>query len=100
MLPAPDAVLYLLAVQNSTSLVLAWCPPRNPNGVILAYEVSYNNSVAINTTDTSTTLVIPLPHGTIVSDVSVRAYTSAGPGDGRNVPTLNSCELMSIIKIV
>jgi hypothetical protein len=65
-------------------IVLTWSAPREPNGVILSYEVAYRvndgNRVMINTTNVSTTFIIPLTPQTRVSDVTVSAYTSSGQG--------------------
>ena len=73
-----------MAVARFTSIVITWGPPQEPNGVIIAYEVTYrvnsSDPIAVNTTDISTTLTLTLALGTNVSDISVRAYTSIGPG--------------------
>ena len=78
-------VSNLMAKSNLTSLVLSWSPPEEANGVIIAYEVTYrvNNSnlTSVNTTSISTTLTIQLTPNTNISDISVRAYTSVGPGN-------------------
>lgn len=100
MSPVPGNVSNLMAEPSPTSIYLAWCPPRYPNGVIIAYEVSYtvNNSSTITNT-TRTMLVIVLPLNTYVSDISVRAYTNVGPGNAtmhHDVSTLNSCEFMIV----
>ncbi len=76
-----------------TSVVLTWSPPREPNGVIIAYEVTYSVNSSepsiVNTTDVTTTLVLRLAQSTKVSNISVRAYTSVGPGNF--LITLNVC---------
>ena len=90
----------LMAEPNTTFIVLTWSPPQYPNGDIIAYEVSYtveNNFTTKNTTNTSM-IIDRLPHGTIVSNISVRAYNSAGPGKSfvfhGNVSTLSPSEFM------
>ena len=64
--------------------MITWGPPQEPNGVIIAYEVTYrvngSDPTADNTTAISTTLTSTLALSTNVSDISVRAYTSIGPG--------------------
>ncbi len=81
----PGAVSNLAAESRFTSIVLTWSPPHEPNGVIIAYEVTYRvndtNSATINTTDISTTHTLELCLNTRVSGISVRAYTSVGPGN-------------------
>ncbi len=70
---------------NFTLVLLTWSPPQGPNGVIIAYEVTYtvNSSEPseMNTTDVTTVLTLTLAFSTEVSNISVRAYTSVGPGD-------------------
>ena len=77
-------MLNLTAVVKASSVVLTWSPPQEPNGVIIAYEVSYsvnNNSTTINTTGINTMLVIEVQPSTTVAHISVLAYTSIGPGN-------------------
>ena len=93
-----------------TSVVLTWSAPREPNGVIIRYEVTYrvdssSDIVAINTTDLSTTLTISslTPHSR-VSNISVSAYTRAGRGEAaalEDVTTLDRPrELIKSIKLL
>ncbi len=81
----PGVVSSLTAEPRLTSIVFTWSPPQEPNGVIIAYEVTYRvndtNSTTINTTDISTTHTLELALNTRVSGISVRAYTSVGPGN-------------------
>ena len=74
----------LTAEARFTSIVLTWSPPQEPNGVIIAYEVTYrvnaSNITTVNT-NTNTTLTLELSLDTNVSDISVRAYTIVGPGN-------------------
>ena len=87
-----------------TSVVLTWAPPQEPNGVIIAYDVSYmvngSNPIHINTLGTTTTITLELALDTRVSDISVRAYTSIGPGNAtmhRDVFTQRQRELCNSI---
>ena len=84
-------MLDLVGQAMPTSIVLTWRPPQEPNGVIIAYEVTYvincERSNVVNITDGSTALTLELAPNTRVSYISVRAYTSVGPG---NITTLQS----------
>ncbi len=66
-----------------TSVLLTWSPPQEPNGVIIAYEVTYsvNSSELSIINTTNTTHILRLALSTNVSNISVRAYTSVGPGN-------------------
>ena len=58
---APGPVSALMAQQKSTSIVLTWSAPQEPNGVIISYEATYRvNDITIvtNTTASSTTFTI------------------------------------------
>lgn len=77
-----------MAYPRFISLELTWNPPQLPNGIIIAYMVTYvlnaegpdSVSIAMNVTD-GTTLVVPdLLPWTKVSDISITPYTSAGKG--------------------
>ena len=68
-----------------TTLVFVWDPPQEPNGILLAYELTYRANggdlITQNSSDVDTTiLTLNLAPSTTVSDISVRAYTSVGPG--------------------
>ena len=69
----------------SESVVFEWNPPQEPNGIIIAYQLTYrvrgSHNMERNFTGGDTMFTLNLPPGTVVSDISVRAYTSAGPGD-------------------
>ena len=74
----------LLAIPGSSQVAISWSPPSEPNGVIITYELQFNNSVVldkinINTSDTHHTLR-DLPPNSVVT-FSVRAYTIIGPGE-------------------
>ena len=80
----------LTALPETTSIDLTWSAPQEPNGVIISYEVNYRvsggNLVTTNTTDLSTTFSIsPLTPQTTVSNISVSAYTSIGPGEAATI---------------
>ena len=71
---------------NSTALAVSWdsVPEQSQNGIIIMYEVMYEpqkmfaEAGSINTTDMAVTLSNLQEH--VAYNVSVRAYTSAGPG--------------------
>ena len=81
----PGPVIDLTAEVRLISIVLTWTAPQEPNGVIIAYEVTYTvnevNITVANTSDISTTFTMELVPGTNISDISVRAYTVTGPGN-------------------
>ncbi|XP_055973610.1 phosphatidylinositol phosphatase PTPRQ [Sorex fumeus] len=60
---------------------LKWSPPEKPNGVIIAYEVLYQNTDALFAWNSSTTDIIlrDLKPYTLYN-ISVRSYTRVGPG--------------------
>ena len=73
--------------------MLTWNPPPVPNGVIIAYEITYRSGseglTTVNTTDVSIVFATPeLLPGTNVSGISVRAYTSIGPGEAAMHPSV------------
>ena len=80
---APGPVFNLTAKNRFTSVALNWGVPQIPNGVIISYEVTYRVGngylVTMNTTELSFTTSEVAPE-TMVSDISVRAFTSAGRG--------------------
>ena len=85
LLTVPGLVSELTASPEVTSVVLTWSVPQEPNGIIIAYEVTYSiNGSAItvvNSTNGASTLTIPsLPPNTNISSISVSAYTSIGRG--------------------
>ena len=76
----------LTAGPKFISLILEWEIPREPNGNIIAYEVTYRvgntNRVTRNITDLNTRFEIPdVPTQTTVSEITVTAYTSVGRGE-------------------
>ena len=79
----PGAVSNLKGEPKFISIVLTWSAPREPNGVIISYEVTYgvNDSTKANTTALSTAFTISsLTPGTGVPNITVSAYTSVGRG--------------------
>ena len=88
----PGVVSSLMVEPIFTSIVITWRPPQDPNGVIIAYEVTYrvndSNLTTINTTDITTTCTLAL--NTRVSGISVRAYTSIGPGNVATHPNVST----------
>ena len=91
MFVVPGVVSNIAAEARSTSIALTWNRPQEPNGDIIAYEVTYrvnnNSATTINATDICTALTIDLAPNTSVSDISVRTYTSIGPGSAIYVST-------------
>ena len=82
----PGPVSNLTVQPKFTSIDLTWSAPQEPNGVIISYEVTYrvtgSNLNTTNTTDLNTTFSISsLTPQTTVSNISVSAYTSIGPGE-------------------
>ena len=80
----------LTVLPKFTSIDLTWSTPQEPNGVIISYEVTFSvtgsNLVITNTTNLRTTFSISsLTPQTTVSDISVSAYTSIGPGEAATI---------------
>ena len=96
---APGPVSNLIATPKFTSIVLTWRPPRQPNGVIISYQVTYtinDNIVRVNTSALSTTFTIPsLTPQTRVSAITVYAYTKIGRGEPANLPPQTTFEAPS-----
>ena len=97
----PGPISNLTAHPTLTSIDLTWSAPLEPNGVIISYEVTYrvtgSNLVTTNTTDLSTTFSISsLTPQTTVSNISVSAYTSIGPGEAATIADQTTlCELLN-----
>ena len=76
---APGPVSALMAQPKSTSIVLTWSAPQEPNGVV-GYEVAY--IVTTNITALTTTFTIPsLTQRATVSNISVTAFNGFGRGE-------------------
>ena len=80
----PGAVSNFIAKLELFSVVFDWDPPQEPNGIVVAYELTYtvvsNDTMAQNLSTTFTELVVEFPPGTHVSDISIRAFNSVGAG--------------------
>ena len=81
-------------------IAISWEEPERPNGVIIAYEVSYHptadpQSVThVNTTNLATSLTVSgLQPGTELT-FTVRAYTRVGAGDSSTVTYTSSCKMI------
>ena len=83
-----------------SSVVLTWSPPQEPNGVIIAYQVTYrigdSRLVSVNTTDTTFTISL-MVRDTNLSTISIRPYTSVGPGAIRRAELLTAFDLREFI---
>ncbi len=105
---APGAVFNFTAEPILTSVLLTWSPPQEPNGVIIAYEVTYSvNGSKPNIMNTTNTIqILRLALNTEVSNISVRAYTSVGPGDASKYLSVftpedpTPCEFLAVILLV
>ena len=88
----PYPVGDLFASLNGIEINISWTLPLRPNGVNIAYEVSYrpedssDPETRLNTTDleTSFTTQSDLEEGTEFI-FSVRAYTRVGPGNTSSI---------------
>lgn len=83
---APGPVYNFKSEITEQSVVLSWEPPLEPNGVILIYEVTYSVNGSIPFVSNTTTgmrylTILSLPLGTVLSNISVTAYTSEGRGE-------------------
>ena len=95
----PGVVSNVMAYKSLSQINISWTPPLRPNGVIIAYEVSYRPTdssdpeTRLTTTDleTSFSTQSDLEEGTEFI-FSVRAYTRVGPGNTTSitVSTLSS----------
>ncbi len=76
-------VSNFVAELRFTKVLFDWDPPQDPNGIIVAYELTYRvNSDSPMTWNVSTTaFTLPVAPNTKVYDISIRAYTRMGPGD-------------------
>ena len=88
----PGVVSNVMAYTSLSQINISWTLPLRPNGVIIAYEVSYRPTdssdpeTRLNTTDleTSFTTQSYLEEGTEFI-FSVRAYTRVGPGNTSSI---------------
>lgn len=67
---------------SPSEMRLNWSPPEKPNGIIIAYEVLYQDADALFVKNTSTTNIVlsDLKPYTLYN-ISVRSYTRLGHGD-------------------
>lgn len=90
---APTSFPQNISISNvtSTTISITWLrlPPQERNGEILQYEVIYNpletfdgaiTSMAINTSNSTFSVVIRNLEENVNYSISLRAYTSAGEG--------------------
>lgn len=83
---APGPVVISLS-KTTFQTTISWSPPETPNGIIIAYEVSYlqtanpQNVTCINTTDQATNLSLHELQPETQYTFTVRAYTQAGAGE-------------------
>ena len=102
----PGPVIIISSIPCLLKVYISWTPPHTPNGVIIAYEVSYRSRdssqtvTRLNTTDlaTSFTTQSDLEVGTEFI-FSVTAYTRVGPGDtsSLNVSTLSKPRMFIVV---
>ena len=91
--PSPPLNVTVL-MKTSTSLLVSWLPPSMPNGVLISYEVYYTGESSLNPVPASfyhsLSSTISAPNTSLVLSnlvpysnytISVRAFTSAGPGE-------------------
>ena len=90
LLPAPGPV-SITSSKTFFQIVITWEKPERPNGVIVAYEVSYYQTAdaqhvtRMNTTDRATSLTLTnLQPGTELA-FTVRAYTQVGAGETNTI---------------
>ena len=91
----PGVVSNLVAIPALNFVYLTWCPPKQSNGLITSYQLTYtpNNETlhAVNTTDNQF-IISSLSPGTRVSGISATAFTSVGSGE---ISTVNDIATLS-----
>ena len=83
-----------VADKTSTTLLVTWLPPATPNGVLTSYEVYYKGVSSVNPVPASfyqpLSVTVSAPNTSLVLSglfpysnytITVRAFTSAGPGE-------------------
>jgi hypothetical protein len=83
-------VSNLTAEPQFTSVQLTWGAPEAPNGVITQYEIIYRVQTNITGAATTEFTIQSLMPNTMVSDISVTAFTSAGHGVVATTPDLTT----------
>ncbi|CAH7332029.1 Ptprq [Phodopus roborovskii] len=67
---------------SPSEMRLKWSPPEKPNGIIIAYEVLYQNADTLFIKNTSTTdIVLSDLKPYTLYNISVRSYTRVGHGN-------------------
>ena len=88
---SPVGLRVLDSLTSSQSLAVVWTEPLMPNGIIESYDVQYRGISTVNTVSSnfyqvqivsvnSTMAVLQSLVPFSVYNISVRAYTGAGPG--------------------
>ena len=106
----PGPVSNFTAKRNMSSILFDWGPPFEPNGILIVYQLTYtvtgSGTVIHNLTDIAATeLAVKFPQNITVSQISLRAYTSAGPGEASTtvdfvIPVLRKLALMVMLFMV
>ena len=90
---APGPVSNLTVGLKFTAVQISWGAPQMTNGVITQYEVTYRVSLTDPTDPATNFIIIPsLIPGTVVSDISVTAFTSPGRGVVSTTPDFTTPE--------
>ena len=87
-LKVPGQVSAVMVCASQSQVSLSWDPPLMPNGIIIAYEVSYR-PIASSEPETRVNTTALVTHFTTENNLeedtefffSVRAYTRVGPGN-------------------
>ena len=102
IVPGPVGAIMVSPSQSQVSL--SWDPPMMPNGIIIAYEVSYRPTASSESeTRVNTTALVThfITEDNLEEDTefffSVRAYTRVGPG---NTSSLNVSTLSNSSKVL
>ena len=103
-LQVPGPVQLVTSFASFFNITITWEEPAVPNGVIIAYEVSYrplNTSqpvTRLNTTELATSFTTPSDLEVETEFIfSVRAYTREGPGNATFITTSTLCKICSYI---
>ena len=85
-LAVPGLVDGITGTPYVSQVNLTWEPPLMPNGVIVAYEVSYRRTASSQSeTRDNTTALVWASENNLEEDIefifSLRAYTRVGPGN-------------------
>ena len=86
LLVAPGPVAISLS-KTTFQITISWSPPERPNGIIIAYELSYlqtaspENVTRMNITEHTTSVSVCRLQPETQYTFTVRAYTQAGAGE-------------------